>query len=93
MHRQGRLKVSVCPGAPLDEERLAELAFEGKLPPAPLGFVNVPVADLAGLERRWVVITFLWNVEKTLADFFFKYTCNHRKSVLVRDKLIRDVLN
>ncbi|CAN0129375.1 unnamed protein product, partial [Ectocarpus sp. 13 AM-2016] len=49
--QQGHLKVSVCPGAPLDEERLAELAFGGKLPPAPLGFVSVPVADLAGLER------------------------------------------
>ncbi|CAM9298391.1 unnamed protein product, partial [Ectocarpus sp. 6 AP-2014] len=49
--QQGHLKVSVCPGAPLDEARLAELAFGGKLPPAPLGFVSVPVADLAGLER------------------------------------------
>lgn len=70
MHRQGHLKVSVCPGAPLDEERLAELAFEGKLPPASLGFVNVPVADLAGLERRSVVI-FFWKVEQRPLLFFF----------------------
>lgn len=65
MHRQGHLKVSVCPGAPLDEERLAELAFGGKLPPAPLGFVSVPVADLAGLERRWVVVMCLERREAT----------------------------
>lgn len=37
---------------PPTEEQLAELAFEGKQPPPPLGYVRVPVVDLAGLERR-----------------------------------------
>eukprot|EP00752_Nemacystus_decipiens_P007832 g6997.t1 len=49
--RQGCVKVSVCSDVPPSDEQLAELAFEGKQPPPPLGFVRVPVADLAGLER------------------------------------------
>ncbi len=50
---QGHVRVSVYSGAPPTEEELAELAFEGRPPPPPLGCVRVPVADLAGLERRW----------------------------------------
>lgn len=49
---QGCVKVSVCSDVPPTDEELAELAFEGKQPPLPLGYVRVPVEDLAGLERR-----------------------------------------
>lgn len=44
--------MSVCSAPPPSDEDLAELAFEGEQPPPPLGYVRVPVADLAGLERR-----------------------------------------
>lgn len=49
---QGFVKVSVCSDVPPTDEELAELAFEGRQPPPPLGYVRVPVADLAGLQRR-----------------------------------------
>eukprot|EP00904_Undaria_pinnatifida_P005615 jgi/Undpi1/2183/HiC_scaffold_12.g05569.m1 len=48
---QGYLKVSVRSGVPLTEEDLAELAFQGKGSPSPVGYVRVPKADLQGLER------------------------------------------
>ena len=51
---QGYLKVSVRSGVPLTEEDLAELAFQGKGSPSPVGYVRVPKADLQGLERRCV---------------------------------------
>lgn len=51
-YTQGCVKVSVCSDVPPSDEELAELAFEGKQPPPPLGYVRVPIADLPGLERR-----------------------------------------
>ena len=55
---KGYLKVSVRSGVPLTEEDLAELAFQGKGSPSPVGYVRVPKADLQGLERRWVGVCF-----------------------------------
>ncbi|CAM9952979.1 unnamed protein product, partial [Scytosiphon promiscuus] len=48
---RGHLKVAVCSGHPLGEEELTELAFRGVEPPPPVGYVRVPLSDLAGLER------------------------------------------
>lgn len=50
---QGYIKVSLRSDAPLTDEQLAELAFQGEQLPLPLGYVRLPVADLPGLERRY----------------------------------------
>lgn len=52
-------------GAPLTEEESAELAFQGQEAPSPLGYLQVPIADLPGLDRRYY---YCRHVEKSRRD-------------------------
>lgn len=49
---QGSVTVSLREGAILTEEVLVELAFNGKEVPPPLGFMRIPLSDVADLEQR-----------------------------------------